>query len=52
MLGLVLGGLGVSQGCFDSSLHSLADGFVEKAMAPHSSIFTWEIPWTEEFGGL
>ena len=25
---------------------------LEKGMATHSSIFTWEIPWTEEFGGL
>ena len=23
---------------------------LEKVMAPHSSIFTWEIPWTEEPG--
>ena len=25
---------------------------LEKAMATHSSIFAWEIPWTEEHGGL
>ena len=24
----------------------------EKAMAPHSSILAWIIPWTEEPGGL
>ena len=24
----------------------------EKEMATHSSIFAWEIPWTEEPGGL
>ena len=24
----------------------------EKEMAPHSSILAWEIPWTEEPGGL
>ena len=24
----------------------------EKKMATHSSIVTWEIPWTEEPGGL
>ena len=24
----------------------------EKEMATHSSILTWEIPWTEEPGGL
>ena len=25
---------------------------LEEAMAPHSSILAWEIPWTEETGGL
>ena len=25
---------------------------LEKEMATHSSIFAWEIPWTEESGGL
>ena len=25
---------------------------MEKAMAPHSSPLAWEIPWTEEPGGL
>ena len=25
---------------------------LEKGMAPHSSIFAWKIPWTEEPGGL
>ena len=25
---------------------------LEKEMATHSSILAWEIPWTEEFGGL
>ena len=25
---------------------------LEKAMATHSSILTWKIPWTEEPGGL
>ena len=24
----------------------------EKAMAPHSSVLAWKIPWTEEPGGL
>ena len=24
----------------------------EKEMAPHSNILAWEIPWTEEPGGL
>ena len=25
---------------------------LEKEMAPHFSILAWEIPWTEEPGGL
>ena len=25
---------------------------LEKAMATHSSILAWEIPWTKELGGL
>ena len=25
---------------------------LEKEMATHSSILAWEIPWTEEAGGL
>ena len=25
---------------------------LEEEMASHSSILTWEIPWTEEPGGL
>ena len=25
---------------------------LEKGMTTHSSILAWEIPWTEEFGGL
>ena len=25
---------------------------LEKEMATHSSILAWEIPWTEETGGL
>ena len=25
---------------------------LEKEMATHSNILTWEIPWTEELGGL
>ena len=26
--------------------------YLEKAMAPRSSILAWKIPWTEEPGGL
>ena len=25
---------------------------LEKEMATHSSILAWEVPWTEELGGL
>ena len=25
---------------------------LEKGVATHSSILAWEIPWTEEYGGL
>ena len=28
------------------------DRHLENEMATHSSIFAWEIPWTEEHGGL
>ena len=28
------------------------EDFLEKEMATHSSILAWEIPWTEELGGL
>ena len=28
------------------------EDLLEKEMATHSSILAWEIPWTEEAGGL
>ena len=28
------------------------NNFQEKEMATHSSLLAWEIPWTEEAGGL
>ena len=28
------------------------ENLLQKEMATHSSILTWEIPWTEERGGL
>ena len=28
------------------------EDLLEKAMAPHSSILSWKIPWTEEPGRL
>ena len=28
------------------------EDFLEKAMATHSRILSWRIPWTEEPGGL
>ena len=36
------------QEMFTKALKELA----EKAMAPHSSILAWKIPWTEESVGL
>ena len=37
----------------DTWVGSLGQGDpLEEAMAPHSSILAWEIPWTEEPGGL
>ena len=57
----------ILEGCFQSSTieDNLCCGFVvyslyyvevgifsEKAMASHSSILAWKIPWTEEPGGL
>ena len=32
--------------------YSISKLNLEKAMAPHSSILVWKIPWTEEAGGL
>ena len=28
------------------------EDLLDKGMATHSSILAWEIPWTEELGGL
>ena len=35
-----------------SLLRYMGTGPLEKEMAIHSSILAWEIPWTEEPGGL
>ena len=32
--------------------HPFKDGTLEEAMAAHSSILAWRIPWAEEPGGL
>ena len=39
------------------NLHAMQETWVledslEKGMAPHSSILAWNVPWTEEPGGL
>ena len=34
------------------SINKDLEELMEKAMAPHSSTLAWEIPWTEEPGGL
>ena len=37
----------------ESQVQSLGqEDSLEKEMATHSSILAWEIPWTEEPGGL
>ena len=36
----------------ETRVQSLGWGDLEKAMAPHSSILAWKIPWTEEPGRL
>jgi len=36
----------------DMGLILVLERSLEKKMAAHSSILTWEIPWTEEPGGL
>ena len=36
----------------DTGLISRLEDPLEKEMATHSSIFVWEIPWTEEPGKL
>ena len=35
-----------------SSINRYLGGFLEKAMAPHSSTLAWKIPWMEEPGRL
>ena len=52
------GGSVVKESPANAGDSSLIPGFeswedsLEKGMAPHSSILTWEIPWTEEPEGL
>ena len=37
----------------ETQIQSLSqEDLLEKKMAAHSSILAWEIPWTEEPGGL
>ena len=36
----------------DMGLILVLEKSLEKKMAAHSNILTWEIPWTEEPGGL
>ena len=37
---------------YDKKKKELLPRHPEKAMAPHSSTLAWNIPWTEEPGGL
>ena len=36
----------------DRGLILVREGPLEEGMATHSSILAWDIPWTEEPGGL
>ena len=36
----------------DVGLIPRLEGHLEKEMATYSSVLVWEIPWTEETGGL
>ena len=43
----------VSAHMWETRVQSLGhEDLLEKEMATHSSSLTWEIPWTEEPGGL
>ena len=50
------GQFGGSHGCLpmqETRVQSLGqEDLLEKEMATHSDILAWEIPWTEESGGL
>ena len=39
-------------GLFSWYIQGLMGGQLQKEMATHSSILAWEVPWTEEPGGL
>ena len=43
---------GVSGATLLTTVYSSPIGFMEKAMASHSSTLAWKIPWTEEPGRL
>ena len=45
------GGL-LSRGLISDLFLNRTRGYLEKAMAPHSSTLAWKIPWTEEPGRL
>ena len=48
------GSYGKESACSAGELGLIAGGEdpLEKRMATHSSILAWQIPWTEEHGGL
>ena len=51
--GSVVKNLPAMQETKESQVQSLGqEDPLEEAMATHSSILVWKIPWTEEFGGL
>ena len=52
-LPLWLSGVKITTAVQETQVQSLdQEDSLEKEMATHSSILAWEIPWTEEPGGL
>ena len=47
-----LSGKGSTCNAGDSESVPGSERFLDKEVATHSSILSWEIPWTEEAGGL
>ena len=44
--------LSVLYSCWFGQKYNMYPSLLEKETATHSSILAWEIPWTEEPGGL
>ena len=44
-------GFFTTRATWEAQVESISLVYSEKAMAPHSSILAWQIPWMEESGG-